>query len=80
MKQSEAVFEKMGDVTQNTAKDFALSDVEELKHDGHTSIIGSVKNAGKSNVQSLTIEANLFDHEKFVDQYATYISGSIAPG
>jgi hypothetical protein len=80
MKQSEAMVERMGDETQSSAKDFALSQVEELQHDGVTSIIGSVKNSGKAPAHSVQIRADLFNHGKFVDQYSTYISGSIAPG
>jgi hypothetical protein len=62
------------------AKDLILSDVEEQKHDGLTAIIGSVKNTGKSPARGVQIQADLFQHEKFVDQYSTYISGKIAPG
>jgi hypothetical protein len=81
MNKTEAALEgKMGDFGQSSAKDFALSDVEELKHDGVTSIIGSVKNSGKTTGRSVQIQANLFNHGRFVDQYSTYISGAIAPG
>jgi len=79
-KRSEAAVEKMGDFGESSAKDFSLSNVEELKHDGVTSIIGSVKNSGKAKAHGVQVQANLFDHGKFVDQYSTYISGSIAPG
>jgi hypothetical protein len=80
LRQSEAAFERMGSATQNSAKDFVLSDVQELKHDGVTSIIGSVKNTGKAKARSLQIQADLFNRGKFVDQYSTYIAGAIDPG
>ena len=80
MKRTEAEFAHMGSFSESSAADFVLSDVEELKHDGATSIIGSVKNNGKAKASSLKIEANLFNHGKFVDQYSTYITGALAPG
>jgi hypothetical protein len=80
MRRSEAAFERMDRTTENSAQDFVLSDVQELKHDGVTSIIGSVKNTGKVKARSLQIQADLFEHGKFVDQYSTYIAGSIEPG
>lgn len=63
-----------------SAKDLVLRDVEEQKHDGATSIIGSVQNVGSSPAREVRLEANLFNHGKFVDQYSTYISGTINPG
>jgi len=63
-----------------SAKDLVLADVEEQKHDGATAIIGSVKNAGSKPARSVHLQANLFNHGKFVDQYSTYISGTIKPG
>jgi hypothetical protein len=63
-----------------SAEDLTLSDVEEQKHDGVTVILGTVKNGGKAPARGVQIQADLFEHEKFVDQYSTYISGKIAPG
>lgn len=63
-----------------SAKDLVLADVEEQKHDGATAIIGSVKNVGSKPARSVQLQANLFSHGKFVDQYSTYISGTIKPG
>jgi hypothetical protein len=63
-----------------SAKDIALSDVEEQKHDGATWIIGTAKNIGKRSARSVEVQANLFLHGKFVDQYSTSISGKIEPG
>jgi hypothetical protein len=64
----------------NDAKTIILSNVEEQKHDGLTAIVGSATNTGKAPARGLTIQADFFDHGKFVDQYSTYISGKIAPG
>jgi hypothetical protein len=63
-----------------SAKEIILSDVEEQKHDGLTAIIGTATNSGKATAHSVQIQADLFEHGKFVDQYSTYISGKIAPG
>lgn len=62
------------------AKDIVLSDVEEQKHDGATWIIGAAKNTGKRPARSVEVQANLFEHGKFVDQYSTSISGKMGPG
>jgi hypothetical protein len=64
---------------ETSRKDLILSNVEEQKHDGVTSIIGSVKNSGKKPARAVHIQANLFNHGKFVDQYSTYLSGTLAP-
>jgi hypothetical protein len=65
---------------ETSAKKIELLNVEEQKHDGVTSIIGSAKNSGTKPVRSVEIRANLFNHGKFVDQYSTYLSGTLAPG
>lgn len=62
------------------AKNIVLSDVEEQHHDGVTAIIGSAKNTGTKPARGVHIQANLFNHGKFVDQYSTYLSGALAPG
>jgi hypothetical protein len=65
---------------QDLAKDIALSGIEEAKHDGITMIIGTVTNNGKKPAHGIHIQANLFNHGKFVDQYSTYLTGALAPG
>lgn len=62
-----------------SAKDIVLSGVEEQKRDGVTWIIGTAKNSGKRPTRSIEVQANLFEHGMFVDQYSTYIHG-INPG
>lgn len=61
-------------------KDIVLSDVEEQKSDKRVAIIGTLKNTGSRSVRGLQIEVELFQKNKFVDQYSTYISGSVGPG
>jgi hypothetical protein len=65
---------------RHLARDIALSDVEEVKRDGTTVIIGSATNNGKRAAHGIHIQANLFNHDKFVDQYSTYLTGAIEPG
>jgi hypothetical protein len=61
-------------------KNIALSGVEEVKHDGTTAIVGTATNHGKKTARGIHIQANLFNHDKFVDQYSTYLTGAIEPG
>jgi hypothetical protein len=65
---------------KNSAKDIGLTNVEEVKRDGATVIIGSAANHGKKAARGIHIQANLFSHDKFVDQYSTYLTGAIEPG
>lgn len=64
------------------AKDshFVFRDVHEIKRNGRSYFIGSVKNIGSSSARSVSVEINLFLKDKFVDQYSTYVTGDIAPG
>lgn len=72
---------EFADITAGfSTKDFVLSSVEEQKHEGATWIIGTAKNVGKRTAHSVEVQANLFFHGKFVDQYSTSISGKIDPG
>lgn len=72
---------EFGDFTAEfTATDIVLSDVEEQKHEGATWITGTAKNVGKRTARSVEVQANLFLHGKFVDQYSTSISGKMDPG
>jgi hypothetical protein len=66
--------------TEDVGKEIVLSDVNEQKHDGITAILGKATNTGKSEAHAVHIQANLFDHGKFVDQYSTYLTGALAPG
>jgi len=71
---------RLSDSDSHAENEVVLSDVEEQKHDGTTAIIGKATNSGKKAVHGVHIQANFFNHEKFVDQYSTYITGALAPG
>jgi len=80
-KAEEEALSKMRAVSDGPdVKAVALSDVEEQKHDGTTSVIGAAKNTGATPIRSVKVQANFFSHGKFVDQYSTYLSGSLGPG
>jgi len=74
------VHAEIADISHETAKDIVLSEVEEQRHDGTTTIIGKAANSGKTPARGRDIQANLFNHGKFVDQYSTYLTGSLAAG
>ena len=78
VEQTEAVQTEFGE--KDLGRDIALSGVEEVKHDGTTSIIGTATNHGKKPAHGIHIQANLFNHDKFVDKYSTYLTGAIQPG
>jgi hypothetical protein len=60
---------------RTSVQDILLSDVEEQKREsGATWITGTAKNVGTTAASGVDIQANLFQHGKFVDQYSTYIS------
>jgi hypothetical protein len=59
---------------------FAFRDVEEIKRNGRSYFIGSVKNNGSSPARGVSVEINLFLKNKFVDQYSSYVTGGIEPG
>lgn len=65
---------------EDARKDIVLSDVEEQKADGRVAVIGNLKNTGSRPLRGLHVEVDLFHKGKFVDQYSTYISGTIGPG
>ncbi len=58
----------------------SVSDVEEVQAGEATYFTGKIHNSGKKPARSVNIEANLFLGQKFVDQYATYITGAVPPG
>jgi hypothetical protein len=68
------------DTERSIAKDIVLADVEEQKHDGTVAIVGKATNRGKKPVHGVHIQANLFNHDKFVDQYSTYLTGALDVG
>jgi hypothetical protein len=64
----------------STSKALVLSDVEEQKDDGRVSVTGKLTNNGTRSAHGLQVVVDMFNHGKFVDQYSTYIAGSVAPG
>ena len=74
---ADSVIESRGETSR---KDIVLSDVEERKSEGGVSVIGTLKNTGSRPARGVQIEVELFQKGKFVDQYSTYISGSVSPG
>jgi len=69
-----------GQSAASLSKDLGLSELEEQKDNGRVSVIGKITNNGSQTARSLNVQVNLFNHGKFVDQYSTYINGTIAPG
>jgi len=79
-KQMDIVMSMASHADKESLKALTFSNVAELKHDGVTSIVGSVRNSGKDPVLGVTIQAQMFNKGKFVDKYSTSLSGSLAPG
>jgi hypothetical protein len=78
VEQTEAMQAELGG--KDLEKGIAITGAEEVKHDGTTAIIGTAMNHGKKAAHGIHIQANLFNHDKFVDQYSTYLTGAIEPG
>jgi hypothetical protein len=76
--QTETMQEEFGG--KDLEKDIAITGAEEVKRDGTPAIIGTATNHGKKAAHGIHIQANLFNHDKFVDQYSTYLTGAIEPG
>lgn len=62
------------------AVDLVVAKVEKFQNGDQVYFTGEVTNKGKTPAQSVTIEVNLFRGDRFVDQYSSYITGSIQPG
>jgi hypothetical protein len=65
--------------TQPSGAELVTTNVEEHSADGKTYFTGVIENPGKNLHRGVQLEINLFMAGKFVDQYSTYISGSILP-
>ena len=77
VEQTEAMQAEPGKKNQ---KKISRSAAWRVKHDGTIAIIGTATNRGKKAAHGVHIQANLFNHDKFVDQYSTYLTGAIEPG
>lgn len=62
------------------SNDLEIIGVERFQSGDQIHFTGQIRNNGKKVARGVNIEANLFRGERFVDQYATYISGAIPPG
>ena len=79
--------ERQASTDQNTqaaqevsAQELSISKVEKFQSGDQVYFTGEVKNNSQKAVRGVSTEANLFLGEKFVDQYSTYISGTIPAG
>lgn len=63
-----------------SASDVVATLVEEHTLNGQTYFTGALENRGKEPVHHPQVEINLFQAGKFVDQYSTYVSGSVVAG
>lgn len=72
--------ESTSDGVEVSLKDLKTSDVTEHNQEGKIYFTGSIENTGKDNARGVQIEVNLFDGERFVDQYSTVISGYVPAG
>lgn len=77
---SSSTYSNVDSTAEAARKDIVLSDVEEQKTDKRVAVIGTLKNTGSRPARGLQVEVELFQKNKFVDQYSTYISGSVGPG
>lgn len=75
-----SAYSNLDSAAEAARRDIVLSDVEEQKSDRRVAVIGTLKNTGSRPARGLQVEVELFQKNKFVDQYSTYISGSVGPG
>lgn len=62
------------------ASELSISKVEQFQSGDQVYFTGELTNNSTKLARGVTIEANLFRGEKFVDQYSTYISGAVPAG
>jgi len=60
--------------------ELSITKVEKFQAGDQVYFTGMITNNSKKLARGLSIEANLFLGEKFVDQYSTYVSGAIPAG
>ncbi len=66
--------------TKSITEKLVVSGVEEMKTGGQTYFIGLLTNKSDRVARGIHVEVDLFNKNKFVDQYSTYLSGSLAAG
>lgn len=57
-----------------------INKVEKFQSGDQVYFTGEIKNNSQKQARGVSIEANLFLGEKFVDQYSSYVSGTIPAG
>jgi len=62
------------------ASDLSISKIEKFQSGDQVYFTGEIKNNSNKLARGVSIEANLFLGEKFVDQYSTHVSGAIPAG
>lgn len=60
--------------------DLVISNVKNYTQGGQLYFTGKVENKTRSPRRGVQIDVNLFLQKQFVDQYSTFVSGTIAPG
>ena len=60
--------------------ELSINKVEKFQSGDQVYFTGEIKNNSKKQARGVSIEANLFLGERFVDQYSTYVSGAIPAG
>jgi hypothetical protein len=66
--------------TKSITEKLVVSGVEEMKTGNQTYFIGLLTNKSDRAARGVQVQVNLFNKEKFVDQYSTYLSGTLAAG
>jgi len=66
--------------TKSITDKIVVSGVEKMKTGGQTYFVGLLTNKSERAARGLHVEVNLFNKDKFVDQYSTYLTGSLAAG
>ena len=66
--------------TKSITEKLIVSDVEEMKAGGQTYFVGLLTNKSDRPARSIHVEVDLFNKNKFVDQYSTYITGTLSAG
>lgn len=66
--------------TKSITERLVVSGVEEMKTGGQTYFIGLLTNKSDRTARGVQVQVNLFNKDKFVDQYSTYLSGALAAG
>lgn len=74
--------ESSSDATEARAElsNLKILDAERHDIDGRIHFTGTIENTGKRLARGIQVEVNLFNGSRFVDQYTSYVSGSIPAG